>query len=611
MCSTLAVETEWETQEMTMDRSRRRAWGRALAAVALSSTALGFVGLAPASAAKAKAQAVPVGEANYSGYGSGAVTHLSVLNGEAAFTQTAIANGAVASKGLAEVKNELARLVQPGTAGKNSGANGHAIAAELLGEPVDLVDTAVAEAAPSTALADVSLAQVPVSTAAYAQLLNGQAQARWAPNDCVLGADLSFSRGQAAAAQLIGAAANPDGSLQTPMVATQDPTAERSVVWSQTRQRLVAQTDRTGKVLGGDLGLLTEVRQTLKPVTIRLSNEVVVNIEVAGTYTLRSFAGGLPGSGFVTFNPELDFQAPVFTVTVPAASPAFSLVDPIFGHTGPAGASVFVINFSDIAPITDAVAEALAAVGIADLKVAEPPRAIGDPTKPATEAADGTAAAGALDIVRFRGTDVLADTLDFRFGHAEATANVPVGGIECPGLQVAKVTDKDPVSVGDTFKYTITVTNPYDCTLTNVKLVDTISSDKGITFSIGATNPTASSVEGKTVTWNDIGPIGPHGNKAVTVDILVESAANIGRIMDNAVATADCGVGDATGKTDVKVNLRGEVTLLAPAVNMGDRARGSLPQTGGDPRLPIAGGLLLAGLAVIEAVRRKASRTTS
>lgn len=593
---------------MRSNRSRGRRLGIGLAAAAFAAVGLGTAGIAPAGAAKVKAQAVPVGQATYGGYGSGAVNYLNALQpvGPLALVQTAIANGAVNSQGLKETKNELGRLVQPGTAGKNSGANGRALEVAVAGAPINLAPTAVAEAAPSTQLADVNLLTLPVSTVAYAQALNGQAQARWQANECILGADLSYSRGQAAKAQALGGGSNPDGTLVNPTLATQDPSAERSVVWSQTRQRLVAQTDRAGKVVGGDFGLLTEVRQTLVPTTLRLSNQVVVDIEVAGSYTLRSFAGGLPGTGFVTFNPEADFKAPVVRITVPKTSPIFGAVDPLLPNT-PDGSAQLLVNFQDLAPVTGPVSAALAALGI-ELKIAEPPRAIGDPSKPAVQAADGTAAAGALDVVRLRTTGPLAGVEDFRLGHAEATAAVPAGGIQCPGLNVAKSTDKDPVVSGDTFTYTITVTNPYDCPLTNVKLVDTVSADPGIAFTIGATNPTASSVSGNTITWNDIGPIPPRGSKSVTAAITVTKANAAGRIIDKAVATADCAVGDATGKQNVKVNIRGEVILAAPNVNAGDRARGALPRTGGDDgRLAAIGGLLLVGLAIVETLRRRSA----
>jgi len=584
---------------MSNTMTRRRTWGTAVAAVALASTTLGFVGLNPAEAAKVKAQAVPVGEATYGGYGSGVVAYANVGSGNIV-AQTAVSNGEVASKGLTLVKNELGETVQAATAGKNAGANGQALTARLGGNNIKVGEAAVAEAAPSTGLVDTSVLKLPVpNNLAFADALNGQAQARWVPNDCILGADLTYSRGQAANAQLVGSATTPTG-LTAPLVKSQDPSGERAVDTSITRQRLVAQTDRTGKIVGGDLGFLTEVRQTLAPATVTMANGVTIFVEVAGTYTLRAFSGGLPGTSFVTFNPEVGNRAPLIRITVPATSPLNPVLKPLLDP-----ANEFLITLNQLAPITDQAKTVLAAIGI-DLTVAEQPRAIGDPKKPATQAADGTLASGAVDVVRLKSA-----AEDIRFGHMEATAAVPVGGVECPGLKVAKTTDKDPVAVGETFKYSITVTNPYDCTLTNVKLVDTISADKGITFSIGATDPSSSTVSGNTVTFADIGPIAPKGSKTVTIDITVKSAANPGRISDTAVATADCAVGDATGKSNVKVNLKGQVTLVAPQVTTADRARGVLPRTGGEQQLPLAGGLLFAGLAIIETVRRKAARSTS
>ena len=59
---------------------------------------------------------------------------------------------------------------------------------------------------------------------------------------------------------------------------------------------------------------------------------------------------------------------------------------------------------------------------------------------------------------------------------------MPEGGIACRASTSRKVADKDPVRPGETFNYTISVTNPYDCTLTNVRVVDAVSAPDGITF---------------------------------------------------------------------------------------------------------------------------------
>jgi uncharacterized repeat protein (TIGR01451 family) len=191
----------------------------------------------------------------------------------------------------------------------------------------------------------------------------------------------------------------------------------------------------------------------------------------------------------------------------------------------------------------------------------------------------------------------------------EALAVAPAGGIDCPGLGVGKVTDKDPVQVGETFTYTIAVANPYDCILTNVRVQDDITGSAGITFTVGTTTPPASSVTpiagGTRVVWNDIGPIPARGNDSVQVQVTVNSATSNGRISDTATVTAACATGGGTGTTNVNLNLVGQVTLNAPQVG-GVAVLPELPRTGRNDGLYLGLGLaFLLSLAGVEALRRR------
>ena len=98
-----------------------------------------------------------------------------------------------------------------------------------------------------------------------------------------------------------------------------------------------------------------------------------------------------------------------------------------------------------------------------------------DNSKPVETA---TLAAAAVDVVKIQ---ILSDTnatvADLRIGHMENATAVPEGGIEC-GIQMLKKTDKDVIGPGDTFNWTVTVTNPNDCVLTKLKVVDTITADR-------------------------------------------------------------------------------------------------------------------------------------
>ena len=70
-----------------------------------------------------------------------------------------------------------------------------------------------------------------------------------------------------------------------------------------------------------------------------------------------------------------------------------------------------------------------------------------------------------------------------------ATA-VPAGGIEC-GIGLLKKTDKDVIGPGDSFNWTVSVSNPNDCVLTKLKVVDTISADPGILWTVDSSIPPA------------------------------------------------------------------------------------------------------------------------
>jgi uncharacterized repeat protein (TIGR01451 family) len=253
--------------------------------------------------------------------------------------------------------------------------------------------------------------------------------------------------------------------------------------------------------------------------------------------------------------------------------------------------------------------------GIASIAVGEKPRPIGSdnmaspPSAPA--AADGTSASGAVDVVRVK---VLANpeagiqALDLRIGHMEAKAQVPAGGFTCP-IPVNKDANPREVNPGQRFTYTITVDNPFDCTLDPVKVVDSIKVDPGISYSILGSNPAASSQDASSLTFNNIGPIGPHTSKTISIDVQVNEGSRAGLFTDNAKASATCATGAGEGLARISVPVSGEVTVQLPRV-AGVAAQ--LAATG--PRgwwLPVGGAALVAGLAGIVAFRRLRLHGTS
>jgi len=569
-----------------------------LAAVAVSAT--------PASAFTPAPQA-------YGGYGSGAETFADIGGTTLPLAEAtvAFANSAVNSRGLQPVTDELGRLVSPSAPNFASKAMGAALELTLLNNEIQLVADAVAVAPPSSSAED-SLLELPVSTLAFAEALEGRAVANFndVGADCVLGADLANARGEAANVQLLGAAdAGPDGFANPTISLRNDQDNVRDVVSSASRQRLVSQFRRDGSVAGNKIGILSQVEQTVAPITIRDPlGAVAISIEVAGVYQLSAVAGGLPGTAFVAYNPATGGAAPVITLTIPPTSPLAPLNPLLAGVLTlvPNASSVggtTVIPLDTVTNLLQPVIDLLADQGIV---IGEAPRAIGSTAAP-TEAADGTVASAAIDLVRIQPAGLLAPLADLigdvRVGHMEVQAFAPAGGIDCPGIGVNKTSDRADVSAGETFTVSIATFNPCYVPLTNVRVVDDITATNGVGFTVNATNPTGSTVtqEGGVtrVVFNDIGPIPPRETRVVQVQITVDAGARSGRISDTATVTGTCGIGGANGN----VNLVGQFTLNAPGVGA---VGGELPRTGRDDRLYLGLGLSFAlALAGVEVLRRR------
>jgi uncharacterized repeat protein (TIGR01451 family) len=520
---------------------------------------------------------VPVAQADYGGYASGVSQYANALMATV-LGEVSKANVAVASKGgLKAVRNELDRQVVAADANHAAYSQGQALNVELAGSPIELVAPAEAAAPPSTPNVVNNLLELPVDPLLSATAVQGEAQSLFDPNTCTLGADITRGVGYAANAKLLTSETGP------PLLDSAAPDPTRNVNQTTARQLLVPQTNAQGQRVGQNFGLASEVRQTLSPVTI----QGVGTIEVAGEWVLRATAGGVNGGAHIQYGPgEVSPATPVLRILDTANELiAEVLLQDILGEAG------LVI------PIP----------GVAEVAVGEDPRAIAAPgaapnpdSAPAI-AANGTSAAAAVDVARVRLLD--GSAADIRIGHMEVSTRVPEGGIEC-GLPVSKAPDKDPVTVGETFNYAITIMNPYDCTLTNVKVVDTVTAPEGITFSIGATAPQADEVTATTVTWNDIGDIPPHSGVQLGIQITINSATGEGLMTDHVVATADCATG--TGEAETGVGLTGEVTVTAPRVTPDGRPE-PIPRTGGRVAPIYLAIAALGGVALLRAVRARAA----
>ena len=549
--------------------------------------------------------AVPFKDAAFSGYATGTYLHVDALTIGATPTVKAdvgFAGASVNSKGLtAPVVDELGRTVSPAVAGKNSYGAGFGLDANLLGGSLLAGQQAAAAAPPSTEL--VIQRAVDLSNALPGVLavgaLEGRAQARYDANTCILGADMSYGQGDAADVALLG---GPLSSLTDALLGTDPGDQDPGAVRSSTRTRLVPQTNEAGAVIGDKVALMTEVKQTLAPIVLFQGIPgAEITIELLGEWTMRVVATGIPGQAYVQYMPGTAGNTPVLSITqsLPVVGP---VVDSV------------LLTLNQLLGVDDIVTGLLGGeggllgLGLVDLEL--------NPDPTIVESADGTSAKASVDVVKLAllpsAEGVLGgltnslipglELADVRVGHMEAAATVPAGGIQCPDINVAKSANPDPVNAGSDFVYTIDVNNPYDCTLTDVKVVDTIEvSNPKIKYTIKGQDPAASSVSGdsKVLTWNDIGPIDPKGSKQLKITVNVDKDSPAGNFIDTAAVTANCGLDTAQGGARINLALNGGVKVLVPKVQ--PQVAAPLPRTGGNNVLFVGSAVGLGLISLLSA----------
>jgi hypothetical protein len=249
---------------------------------------------------------------------------------------------------------------------------------------------------------------------------------------------------------------------------------------------------------------------------------------------------------------------------------------------------------------------------VAEVAIGEPARAIGGAagSRP-LESADGTRAAAAVDVVRVRALPgAPVELSDLRVGHMEVSSQVPAGGVSC-SIPVTKTPSPSSVEVGETFTVTFDVTNPYECTLRDVRLTDEITTEGDARFEVTGTDPNASqlpsgsALRSGTIMWNNIGNIAPGQTRTVTARITARGGA--GMILDKATASgrlADCADSGAdVGGVDigaVNAAIGGEsrqVRVPVVEAKVGAAFSDPLPRTGVATAATVLAGLLLAGAA--------------
>ena len=525
----------------------------------------------------------------HAAYGTGSVIHTHVLevgdqrleNLDAAFS-----GATFSSAPIPEIKNEMARIVAPALAAGNGFARASGLEVGLAinkSGPNQIIPGSVAEAKapPSTEVVAKEAGPVNVAPLLSASLLRGEAQSV-ANAACTTGIDLTWGKGYAADLGLI------NGGLGSPTLSTAADPNQRSVSWSHSRTFLVPQEGTASPAR--KFGIASETRQTIAPVTLFKGQPQEFTLEFAGEWVLRTVADG-KNTVKIHYGPgEVSPSTPLLRILRPNQP-----VQEILSTQGLFGPDGLVVDVSPVIKIT----------------IGAPPRMIGgaDNSKPVETP---TRVAAAVDVVRVQ---LLAQegltAADVRIGHMENAAAVPEGGIECR-MGLVKNTDKDVVGPGDSFTWTVTVTNPADndCVITNLKVVDTITATPGIKWSVTGSTPAANQQSDTGLTWNDVGPLNPGQSKELKIHVKVLPDTGPGKFLDEAIATGTCGpaAGTAGAEAATGVPLEARVSLNLPEVNVALGANllpRELPRTGGLlavlPALALTGG----GLLLRQSKRRK------
>jgi len=489
---------------------------RSFRIVALSVLAFSLLGPVPTSLAKTPGpslktarEAPPpdlgVAAGDAAAYGTGTVVHADALRSgghsvadlDVAFSGAAFSTAPTGHP----LVNEVNRVVAAKLGAGNAHGRGTGLELGLLSDPIPLIgQLAETTAPPSTQLVQRVIGPLGVPGVLTADLLRAQSQSRAPAGGCVLGPDQSYGLGSVLNLDVLGG-----------LLSTTAPPPLREISQSATTTRIVPGGTP------GRLGLRSETRQTIAPVTFFRGTPAQFTVEVLGEWALRATSDGSKSA--VSYGPL-------------SASPETPVLR-ILGDHGQ------VMNQITTQQLLGAKGLQINVPGVAEIAVGEAPRAIGGDYG-STPVVQPTLAEAAVDVVRVRLLNGTA--ADVRVGHMEAAVTVPSGGVQCPGLTVGQTVDKASVTPGDTFVYTITVTNPNDCDLSHLKLVETpTASAAGVQFTIlPATLGADLGVNGSTATWPDVGDLGAGLTRTFKVTVKIPLGSVAGKLTALAVANGVC-----------------------------------------------------------------------
>jgi len=523
----------------------------------------------------------------YAGYSTGAALHVDAVSTTTARlvdVEVGVAQAAADSEGLQEILNVYQRPVVPdGMSEKHS--RGHSSLVELgvaLQPPkaANQVAPFVAQAAaPGDEPVDTSLLNQTVAPLVHASLLRRVAAANWNDNTCVIGEPIALGEQHLARVELLETSDDESTpaaeGFDAPVVGIDadkvgPPRAATHIV---SKQQLFAGSNDA-------FGLQSVTSATLAPLTLFQGTPNEFTIEIDGPAFLSATADGTAGGAKALYRAPLVslIQGGEITQMIPGEA--------ITVQVPPGTGDI-------LARVKVGLLEPLASAGIGDN----------------TTRSNGTMAAAQANVVEVTLLDVANPQFrgaTIALGHMEAVSEVPAGGIECP-IPVDKSPSSQSVSVGDLFTTTISVTNPYECTLTNLAIVDEITTKQGARFEVvdisdGGSGPGGSQLESGTVTWANLGSLAPGATKSVELTLRAQGSAGV--IEDLATATGvltACEVGfddsaaDVSALAKAKADVSGSATLQVPTTQVLGGAQ--LPATGlGAIGLALGGGTLI-GLA--------------
>ncbi|HUR49354.1 MAG TPA: hypothetical protein VMY88_07515 [Acidimicrobiales bacterium] len=335
-------------------------------------------------------------------------------------------------------------------------------------------------------------------------LARATAHSRWPANGCVpAGTPFSLGQSEVIDPEVLTGVGGPAG---TALLALDN--QQGSTVFTRSTVGMVDVAGSPNK------GIIAEAHTQLTAVTLFKGTTSELTINVIAPPVVTAIATGQPGGASVTYS-----------------EPILQIVQ--------GGTVVGELNAADINQTV------VVPNGILELKLG---------TLESTTAPDGTSASGTANLlsVTVLGAPLPVEVIaPLSIAAGTVSANVPVGGVDCGGggnnnggggdnplREVHKDASAGDVRSGGTFNYTVAVPNRGTCTLTGVKVTDTITGPAGSTIS---TTAPAGTVEGLKVTWPDIGPIAPNETKTLVITVAVPTGLPNGtQYRNDVVVSATC-----------------------------------------------------------------------